>query len=208
MISIAAFRHRRHLAKRPFRRHANAEETDTQRTSDFAHLRKVRHQLAGGLMHGLDRRARELELTSRLERDGAAAGHVVEADDVFGLHDRFPSEQMPHSVEESLDAARAVIRDRGVALERECEFLMLGADAKISRGLDPASNQATSSCAIRWESCRFDREPCRDPAGMGRDHTRGSLARAMCQRSAGSAPQSSRTRDDNDPFGGTAARTS
>ena len=106
-------------------------------------------------MHSLDRRPRELELTSRLERDGAAAGHVVEADDVFGLHDRFPSEQMPHSVEESLDAARAVIRDRGVALERERELLVLGADAEIfarlRSGLEPSDE-----CVARFDGRHVD----------------------------------------------------
>ena len=49
---------------------------------DLVHLREMRHQFGVGLMHGLDRRARQFELAAGLERNRAAAGDVIEADDV------------------------------------------------------------------------------------------------------------------------------
>ena len=60
---------------------------------DLAHLGEMGVQLAAGLVDGLDRRARELELAARLERDRAAAGHVDQADDVAVVEDRLPAEQ-------------------------------------------------------------------------------------------------------------------
>ena len=81
-----------------------------ERSCDLAHLRQMRHQLALGLVHGLDRRARQFELAARLQRDRAAAGDVVEADDVALLHDRLPAEQELHAFEQRADAARALIR--------------------------------------------------------------------------------------------------
>ena len=66
----------------------------------------MRDQFAAGLVHGLDRRAGQLELAARLERDRAAAGDVGKADDVGPLHDRLPAEQMLHAVEQRADAAR------------------------------------------------------------------------------------------------------
>ncbi len=43
-------------------------------------------------MHGLDRRARKLELPAWLKRYRPAAGHVEEADDIAGFDDRLPPE--------------------------------------------------------------------------------------------------------------------
>ena len=59
-----------------------------------------------GLMDGLDRRAGQFELSARLERDRAAAGHVRKADDVLALHDRLPAEQVLHADEQRADRAR------------------------------------------------------------------------------------------------------
>src|SRR5262249_40632993 len=83
-----------------------------------------------GLVNGLDRRARELELAARLERDRPAAGDVAEPDDVLPLHDRLPAEEVAHAVEQRADAARAVVGHRLVTGEREGEFVVLGADAE------------------------------------------------------------------------------
>ena len=102
-----------------------------QRLRDFAHLGEMRHQFARGLVHGFDLRARQFELAARLERDRAAAGDVEQADDVRPFHDRLPAEQMLHAFEQRADAALALIGHRTVALEREGEFLVLGADAKL-----------------------------------------------------------------------------
>ena len=78
-------------------------------------LREVRVDLARGLMHGLDRRAGQLELAARLERDRGRAGDGGEPDDVLALHDRLPAEQQAHAFQQRADAARALVRDRIVA---------------------------------------------------------------------------------------------
>ena len=74
----------------------------------------MRHQLGAGLMHGLERRAGQFELAAGLQRDRAAAGHVIEPDDVAVLDDRLPAEQVLHALEQRADAARALIGHRAV----------------------------------------------------------------------------------------------
>ena len=69
----------------------------------------MRHQFRLGLVHGLDRRAGQFELPAGLQRNRAAAGDVVEPDDVAALHDRLPAEQELHAFEQRADAARAFI---------------------------------------------------------------------------------------------------
>jgi hypothetical protein len=59
-----------------------------------------------------DRRAGQLELSARLERDRAAAGHVRKADDVRPVHDRLPAEQMLHADQQRADRALALIGHR------------------------------------------------------------------------------------------------
>ena len=56
-------------------------------------------------MHVLEWRSRKLELSARLERDRAPAGHVEKADDVAVLDDRLPAEEMLHAFQERADAA-------------------------------------------------------------------------------------------------------
>ena len=82
-------------------------------------------------MYGFDRRTGELELSARLERDRAAAGHVEHADDVAVLQDRLPAEQMLHAVEQRTDAAPALVGDRPVTFDGEWKLLVLGADAEL-----------------------------------------------------------------------------
>jgi hypothetical protein len=84
-----------------------------------------------GVVHGLDRRARQLELAARLERDGAAAGHVEQPDDGVALHDRLPAEQHPHAVEQRANAAPTLVGHGLMPADREREFLVLGADAEL-----------------------------------------------------------------------------
>src|SRR5262249_8318009 len=136
-------------------RHANAEKPDPQWTRDFTHLREMRHQLAAGLMHRLDRAARKLELTSRLERDRAATGHIVEADDVVALHDRLPAEQVAHSVEQRLDAARPRVGHGVMAFERERELFVFGTDAKIFGRLRPGL-EPRDKCVARFNGRHVD----------------------------------------------------
>ena len=111
-----------------------------QRARDLVHLRKVRHEFARGLVHGLYLRAGKLELAAGFERDGAAAGHVEQADDVRSFGDRLPAEQQLHAFEQRADAASSLVGDRAVALEREGEFLVLGADAELRFRLDALSD--------------------------------------------------------------------
>ena len=132
---VAALGHHRDLRARPGRRHAEPEKADAERRRDLAHLRQMRHQLGLGLVHGLDRRARQFELPARLQRNRAAAGDVVEPDDVAALHDRLPAEQELHAFEQRADAARAFVRHGLMALERERGLLVLGADAEFGRRL-------------------------------------------------------------------------
>src|SRR4051794_41285837 len=68
----------------------------------------MRHQLRLGLVYRLHRRARQFELAARLERNRAAARHVIQADDIALLHDRLPAEQELHAVEQRADAAHAL----------------------------------------------------------------------------------------------------
>ena len=82
-------------------------------------------------MHGIKLRARELKLPAGLERDGAAAGDVEQADDVRPFHDRLPAEEMLHALEQRPNAARPLVGHRIVAGERKGELLVLGADAEL-----------------------------------------------------------------------------
>ena len=56
---------------------------------------------------------------------------VEQPDDVVVLDDRLPAEQMLHAFEQRADAAPPVIGHRPVTLDREREFLVLGADAEL-----------------------------------------------------------------------------
>ena len=82
-------------------------------------------------MQGLDLRAGQFELPAGLQRDRAAAGDVEQADDVFPFHDGLPAEQVLHALEQRANAASALIGHRPVSLQREGEFLVLGADAEL-----------------------------------------------------------------------------
>ena len=163
--AVAPLRHHRHLGARPVRRHAEPEEADAERARDLAcTCARCAMQLGAGLVHGLDRRAGQLELAARLERDRAAAGHVEQADDVAVLDDRLPAEQMLHAFEQRADAAAAVIGNRAVALDREGEFLVLGADAELRLRLArPLRTTRRARRASRSASCRLGRGPCRVP---------------------------------------------
>ena len=88
-------------------------------------------------MDGLDRRARQFELPAGLQRNGAAAGDVGKPDDVLALHDRLPAEQVLHAFEQCMDRAPAVVGNRAMAIEREHELLVLGADAELGLRLAP-----------------------------------------------------------------------
>jgi hypothetical protein len=91
-------------------------------------------------MHRLDLRARQFELAAGLERDGAAAGHIGQADDIAAFDDRLPAEQMLHAFEQRADATAALVRHRPMPAASEREFLVLGADAETRFRLDALSD--------------------------------------------------------------------
>ena len=91
-------------------------------------------------MNGFDLRAGQFELAAGLERDGAAAGDVEQADDVRPFHDGLPAEQMLHALEQRANAALALVGHRTVPLQREHEFLVLGADVELRFGFDALGN--------------------------------------------------------------------
>ncbi len=86
-------------------------------------------------MHGLDRRARQFELSAGLQRNRAAAGDVIQSDDVAVLHDRLPAEQELHAFQQRADAARAFVSHGMVAGKRERRFFVLGADPEFGTRL-------------------------------------------------------------------------
>jgi hypothetical protein len=91
----------------------------------------MRTQFAAHMVHRLHRRAGQFELAPGLKRNGAAAGDVIEADDVALFHDRLPAEQKLHPFQQCLDAARLLIGDRIVAAVSEGKFFVLGADTEL-----------------------------------------------------------------------------
>ena len=104
-------------------------------SGDLAHVRQMRHPCGLGLVPRPDRRAGQFELSAGLQRNRAAAGNVVQSDDVAALHDRLPAEQELHAFEQRADAARAFVGDGMMADQRERRFFMLGADPEFGRRL-------------------------------------------------------------------------
>ena len=129
-------------------------------------------------MHGLDRRAGQFELPAGLERNGAAAGDVEQADDVAVLDDRFPAEQMLHAFEQRADAAAAVIGNRPASLDRERKFFVLGADAELRLRLH-ALREPRDQFVARFDRRHVDLvtghegSPWRAPAKRPRPYTGG-----------------------------------
>ena len=64
----------------------------------FAHLGEMGVGLAAGLVDGFERRAGQLELAARLERDRTQAGRVGKADDVAAVLDPVPAEEALHQL--------------------------------------------------------------------------------------------------------------
>jgi hypothetical protein len=91
----------------------------------------MRRQLGARLVNGLQRCARQFELAARLQRDRAAAGDVVQADDIRPFHDRLPAEHGPHAFQQRMNAAPALI-GHGLAVgQREHELFVFGSDAEF-----------------------------------------------------------------------------
>jgi hypothetical protein len=87
------------------------DKADTERLCELLELGQMRIEFVAGLVQGLHRRARQLELATRLQRDRATTGDIGQTDRVVALHDRLPAEQPGHTVKQPADAAaRAFIR--------------------------------------------------------------------------------------------------
>ncbi len=85
-------------------------------------------EFVGGQMRVFERRARKLELPSRLERNGALAVRVVEADQVSLVLDAVPTKMGAHPFQQRPDPPLSPIRDGSVIGTVEWDFLVLRAD--------------------------------------------------------------------------------
>ena len=92
-------------------------------------------EFVGRRVRVVERRAREFELSARLERNRAAAVGVVEADQDAVVVDRLPAEPLAHALEQRPNAPVAAIRDGRAIGAVEWYFFVLGADVEWTRRL-------------------------------------------------------------------------
>ena len=88
---VAALRHDRRLGQRPFGAHAERQKAHSERLGDRPASGEMAIELLGRRVRVVERRARKFELSARLERNGAAAVRVVEADQIAAVLDAAPS---------------------------------------------------------------------------------------------------------------------
>jgi len=75
-------------------------------------MRQMLICFAAGLMEVFERRTGEFELTARFNGDRTTAVIVGKADDLSGIFNAFPAEQLFHALQDGLDTICALIRDR------------------------------------------------------------------------------------------------
>ena len=92
-------------------------------------------ELVRGRVRVVERRARELKLSSRLERDGPLAASVIKADQVLAVLNAVPAEMGAHAFEERPDPSLAPIRDGRMIGAIERDFLVFRADPEWARRL-------------------------------------------------------------------------
>ena len=68
-------------------------------------------ELIGSRVRVVERSAGEFELPAGLERDGAAAVGVIEADEIAAIFDPIPTEPVAHALEERADPPLAAVGD-------------------------------------------------------------------------------------------------
>ena len=128
---------------------AEAEPPDAQRVAERAHLVEVRLHLGGGLVHGAEGGAGELELRAGLEGDRGAV--LRERDDrsavVLAL-DRPAGEGEP--VENGRDAPLARV-GHGPPVGTDAGLLRLGAHPMIGRGLDAQAKRREQLLGVAEE---------------------------------------------------------
>ena len=92
-------------------------------------------ELVGGRVRVVERRARKLKLPSRLERDGALAVGVIEADQVSVVLNAVPAKMGAHAFQQRPDPSLAPIRDGRMIGAIEWDLLVLRADPERARRL-------------------------------------------------------------------------
>ena len=129
---VALLRHPGHVLAPPSGIEAEAEKADAQLSRHLPDLAQMLSNLPTGLVQGLNLVARELDLTARLQGDGAAA--LGERNEIAVLEHRLPVESR-ESFEHGPDAHRPVIGERPQIVEPVGELLVLGADPPSLRRL-------------------------------------------------------------------------
>ena len=103
---VAPLGHPVDVLARPLRREAQADEARADLARDLLDLVEVLLVLVRRLVQGLERRARQLELAARLERDAGLAAQ--QRDRVVALDHRLPAEAR-QAFEHGADAVRPVV---------------------------------------------------------------------------------------------------
>ena len=91
----------------------------------------------GGQVRVIERSAGELKLSSRLERDGALAVRVIEADQVAPVLDALPAEMAAHALQERPDSPFTPVRNGRMAPAIKGDLLVLRADPERARRFAP-----------------------------------------------------------------------
>ena len=140
--AIAALGHPGDVVAPPFGLEAEPEHADAERLGDRAHLVEMLVHLRAGLVQGLDRRARQLELAARLEGDAGAA--LLQGDRAVLLADGAPAEARRQALQQRAHAALALVGERPQIAVGVAELLVLGADPPVGLGLAAGLENATS----------------------------------------------------------------
>jgi hypothetical protein len=101
---------------------------------------------AAGLVNGLERRARKLELASRFQADGALSGRLDQSDDAALVQDRVPAEFLLHALQNRPYAPFAAIGHGRVTVDREGKLLVFRADAPLLARLATGSEVVDKLC--------------------------------------------------------------
>src|SRR5205807_1624669 len=103
------FRHKRYVFAPPFGVETEPDHAETEIVTNLTYLPQMLVHLVAGLMHGLERRSAQLELTPGLQRD-RTSGVVGESDRISVFDDRLPSEAS-HLAQYRANPVRPLIGD-------------------------------------------------------------------------------------------------
>ncbi len=107
----------------------------------------MRVALEFGVMHALERRARKLELSARLDRDRRPAFGIIKPDRQVAVADRRPAERSLQALDQRANAA-VFVMDRRVGRLMEPDLLVLRPDLEargraLGAGLEPLDELST-----------------------------------------------------------------